>query len=141
MLRYYDANRDAFNSNPLHTVHNGLSGGSDVHLILIRNDDASVYYTDLVLQYISSKEDYGLHGSTGWGVKMISGGTEPLPVQWDAATDMTSIHLPDIGDASLGDTFTYHPVWVRFYCPGGSPAMLRESQKLRLYYNELQVTE
>ncbi len=33
-----------------------------------------------------------------------------------------SLKIPDIGSDEAADTSTYHPIWFRVYCPGGTEA-------------------
>lgn len=140
MLNIYDREHNLFNGNPLRTVHNGKPGGSDEKIICLRNDDATNYYTDLVVSYSNTlQNDYGSNGSTGWSVKFLYGSRQPTEEEWDAVSAGQSIAIPDIGTTLAADTYTYHPIWVRVYCPGNSPAQIREGQKVQIFYNEKKV--
>ena len=139
MLAFYDEDHNLFNTNPLRTVHNGRPGGPDEKLVLIRNDDATNYYTDLSVSYESTLDDYGPLGSSGWSVKFLSGSRQPTEQEWDSVTAYQAISLPDIGNNTVADTVTYHPFWVRVYCPGNSSAQIRESQVIRVFYDERKV--
>lgn len=140
MLAYYNEDYEVFNGNPLRTVHNGKPGGASEKLIFIRNDDSANYYTDLVASYINDlQDDYGSIGSTGWSVKILYGRRQPTEEEWDTVQNGQSIALPDIGSTLAADTYTFHPLWIRVYCPGAAPAQIREGQTLRVYFNEKKV--
>jgi hypothetical protein len=57
----------------------------------------------------------------------------------DTVSAGQAIVLPDIGSKLAADTYTYHPVWIRVYCPGNAPAQIREGQKIRTYFDENKV--
>lgn len=140
MLTYYDKDYNVFNGNPLRTVHNGFPGGSCEKLIFIRNEDPANYYTDIVVTYINSvADDYGSLGSTGWSVKFLYGSRPPTEEEWDSVKPGQSIAIPNIGNTLAADTYTYHPIWVRVYCPGQAPAQIREGQTIRIFFNEKKV--
>lgn len=137
MLAFYDEDFALFNGNPLRTVHNGKPGGADDKLLFIRNNDESNYYTDIVVSYENlNADDYGEVGSTGWAVKFLYGTRRPTEEEWDSVRGGQSIGIPDIGSSSAADTYTYHPIWVRVYCPGEAPAQIREGQTIRVWFNE-----
>lgn len=129
-LAFYDQDKILFNTNPLRTKHNGYVGGPEEKLIYIKNDDSMNYYTDLVLSYEGSYDTTGEFGTSGWSIKFLFGERRPTESEWSSVAPGTPIELPDIGDTYAADTYTYYPVWVRMYCPGGSPASIRTDQKL-----------
>jgi hypothetical protein len=140
MLAFYDEDYQVFNGEPLRTVHNGKSGGASAKLVFIRNDDPANYYTDLVVTYENNvQDDYGVLGSTGWSVKFLYGRRQPTEEEWDSVTVGQSIVLPNIGSTSAADTYTFHPIWIRVYCPGNAPAQIREGQSIRVYFDEKKV--
>lgn len=140
MLAFYDEDYQVFNGEPLRTVHNGKPGGASEKLVFIRNDDPANYYTDLVVTYENDvQDDYGVLGSTGWSVKFLYGRRQPTEEEWDSVTAGQSIVLPNIGSTSAADTYTFHPIWIRVYCPGNAPAQIREGQSIRVYFDEKKV--
>lgn len=140
MLAFHNQDYNLFNGDPLRTVHNGQPGGACEKLIFIRNDDSSNYYTDMVLSYENNiADDYGVLGSTGWSVKFLYGRRQPTEEEWDVVTADSAIRIPDIGNSLAADTSTFHPVWIRVYCPGGSPAQIREGQRIKLSFSEKKV--
>lgn len=139
-LAFYDDSKTLFGVSPLRTFHDGHLGGSQEKLIYLRNDDSAKYYTNITVHLeVDSYEDFGPFGTTGWGVKYIYGERRPTEAEWDEVRAGDAIAIPDIGDTSLADTFTYHPIWVRVYCPGGEPAQIRENQTIKVFYFERNV--
>lgn len=151
MLHLYDADMEGFGDldsgdtyeDPLRTRHDGHLGGADERIIHVRNQDPALYYTQvrLVPELIADYQDLGEFGLTGWGVKLMYGRRRPTDAEWDRVRSMDGIELPDIGSKEAADTFTNHPVWVRVFCPGGEPAQIRKSVRLRLSYRERLVGE
>ena len=134
-LAFYDDTKTLFSTDPLRTFHDGHLGGSQEHLIYIRNDDVAEYYTSLSVHLsVSSYEDLGPFGTTGWGVKFIYGERRPTEDEWDQVRAGDSITIPDIGSTALADTFTYHPIWVRVVCPGAESAQIRSNQTIKVLY-------
>lgn len=135
-LAFYDDTPVLF-STALRTFHDGHLGGSSETLVYIRNGDASKYYTNIVVSYEAPDPgDIGEFGDTGWGVKLAYGQRRPTEAEWDQVTPGESISIVDIGAFGAADTSTYHPVWIRVFCPGDSPAQLRAAQLVRVSYNE-----
>ena len=128
---------EASRQGPHRTFSDGRLGGAHEQVVYVRNDDAANYYTNIVVSYEQdSYDDYGEFGATGWGVKYIYGERRPTEAEWDAVSSGASLSLADIGDTTAADTTTYHPVWIRVYCPGGVAAHIRENQRLRISFYE-----
>lgn len=150
-LRFFDAEKEAYASLPIldteanrqgphRTFSDGRLGGAHEQIVYLRNDDPSTYYTDLVLSYEQDiYNDSGEFGDTGWGIKYLYGERRPTEAEWDEIRSGESLVLPDIGTTLAADTYTFHPIWVRVYCPGGQAAQLRENQRVRLSYYEKKV--
>lgn len=135
-LKFYNEEYEEI-TDPLRTVHNGKAGGAEYLKVLIKNDDPTVYYTNVIVTYSNDlNDDYGLEGTSGWSVKMIGGSLQPSEQEWDAVQSGESILLNDIGTASEADTSTYRIFWIRVYCPGSTSRCYREGQKIRVYYTE-----
>jgi len=136
-LAFYDDTQTLFGANPLRTVHDGFIGGVHEEKTYVRNADAAKYYDSVQLRlYTAPYADSGVLGNSGWSVKFLYGERRPTEAEWDLVTSGESLDLPDIGATGAADTTTYHPVWVRVYCPGNEPAQYRENQFMRLYYLE-----
>jgi hypothetical protein len=139
-LSFYDDTQTAFGTNSLRTVHNGHLGGSYESLTYLRNGDSGKYYKNITVHLVlDSYEDIGELGTSGWGVKFIYGERRPTEDEWDQVRSGTTIAIPDIGNTLAADTSTYHPIWVRVFCPGNEPAQIRETQTLRVYFFERNV--
>lgn len=140
MLAFYDSEYSLFNGEPLRSVHNGKAGGAWDTLIFLRNDDSANYYTNIILSYENSNyNDYGVRGDTGWGVKFLYGARQPTEAEWDSVSSGESLVIPDIGSTIAADTYTYHPIWVRVYCPGNTNAQIREGQLLKVSFSDFKV--
>lgn len=120
---------------PFRSYSDGRLGGAFEQLVYIRNDDVANYYTNLSVGYEENiYQDTGEFGETGWGVKYMYGERRPTEAEWDEVASGEPITLPDIGSTLAADTSTYHPIWIRVYCPGNTAAQLRENQLLRVSY-------
>jgi hypothetical protein len=134
-LAFYDSEQEVFGADPLRSFTDGHLGEVYEQIIYLRNDDPATYYTNLVLSYIVvAYDDLGEFGTTGWGIKFMYGQRRPTEAEWDLVRSGDPISLPDIGTTTLADISTFHPIWVRIVCPGGTAAQLRENQRLELTY-------
>jgi len=133
-LKFYDDGLVLYaTADVLKTTHNGHLGGSEEKLVYLRNNDVSKYYTNIVASVVvSNYDDMGQFGSTGWGIKLLYGNRQPTEAEWDTVLPNGLLELPDIGSTLLADTFTYHPIWVRVYCPGNTSAQRRLNQTIRI---------
>ena len=133
-LQIFNSNYESFEENPLRSFHNGHVGDSHDQLIFVRNQNPAKWFTNIRLQpvMIGGYKDLGEFGDTGFGCKLLFGRRPPTEEEWDFVMSNSAIYLPDIGSCEAADTFTNHPVWVRLYCPGGTPAQIRESMQLNL---------
>jgi hypothetical protein len=148
MLKIYNSELDLFDSlattgseysrqGPFRTFFDGRIGGAYEELVHIRNDDAGKYYTNIVASYArGSYADDGEYGNTGWSVKFLYGERRPTEGEWNEVKPGDSISLPDIGSTDAADTSTYHPIWIRVFCPGNAPAQIRENQSLVITFYE-----
>jgi hypothetical protein len=131
MLRFYDSSQQLYGSDPLRTVHDGQPGGAHEVLFYLRNDDVTTYYENVSVGYRSDEYDSsGEYASTGWGIKFMYGERRPTEAEWAQVASGSSVMINDIGSTVAADTFTYHPVWVRVYCPGQSRSQLRGNQNI-----------
>lgn len=124
-LAFYDADQVAFGANSMRSFHDGNLGGAHEQKIYVRNGDALKYYSSVVIKYTGS-----VATSNGWSVKFIKGERQPTEAEWDQVASGADLALDDIGNSSAADTSTYFPVWVRFYCPGGTSAAINVAQSL-----------
>lgn len=139
-LSFYDDTQTLFGVSPLRTFHDGHLGGSHEKLIYLRNADVAKYYTNITVHLsVDTYEDLGVLGTTGWGVKFVYGQRQPTEGEWDQVRAGDAIAIPDIGSTTLADTSTYHPIWVRVFCPGETAAQIRENQTVQVFYFERNV--
>jgi len=150
-LRFFNDDKEAYASlaivgteanrqGPHRTFSDGRLGGAHEQLVYLRNDNPSTYYTDLTLSYEQDiYNDSGEFGDTGWGIKYLYGERRPTEAEWDEIRSGEPLVLPDIGSTLAADTYTFHPIWMRVYCPGGQAAQLRENQRVRLSFYEKKV--
>lgn len=150
-LKFYDENKVVYGSQtpvgdedgrfgPERTNSDGRLGGPYERVVYIRNDDVSNYYTNIVLSYESTLyNDIGEFGDSGWGIKYMYGERRPTEAEWDEVRSGEPLVLPDIGTTLAADTYTYHPFWIRVYCPGDKAAQIRENQLLRVSYYDRKV--
>jgi hypothetical protein len=139
-LSFYDDTQTLFGLSPLRTFHDGHLGGSHEKLIYLRNADVAKYYTNITVHLsVDTYEDLGVLGTTGWGVKFVYGQRQPTEGEWDQVRAGDAIAIPDIGSTTLADTSTYHPIWVRVFCPGETAAQIRENQTVQVFYFERNV--
>jgi hypothetical protein len=150
-LRFFDAEQNAFDGLPILTTEanrqgparsfsDGRLGGAHEQLTYLRNEDVTTYYTDLVLSFEQSLyNDSGAFGDTGWSVKYLYGERRPTEAEWDEIKSGEPLMIPDVGSTIAADTSTYHPIWIRIYCPGNTAAQLRDNQRVRLSYYESKV--
>lgn len=145
-LQFFDENKDVYPGLPVlsledgrfgpsRTSFDGRLGGAQEKIVYVRNNDSSNYYTNLILSYESvAYDDSGELGSTGWGVKYLYGERRPTEAEWDEVRSGEPLAIPDIGTTLAADTYTFHPIWIRVYCPGGVAAQHRDNQRIKLSY-------
>jgi len=151
-IKIYASDKTVFGSLPLlsssedghfgpwRTHKDGRLGGAYEEVVYLRNDDPSTYYVNLVAAYESELyAQSGELGDGGWSIKYLYGERRPTEAEWDEVRSGEPLQLPNIGSTLAADTYTYHPVWIRVYYPGGTPAQIRERQRLRVSYHERKV--
>lgn len=133
MLSFYDKDLNPFSADPLRVSMDGRTGGNVDTKIHIRNSDVNLYYVAVkVLVEYDIGYDANLDSNSGWCVKLIYGDRQPTEKEWSEVPVDPVIFIPDIGNTSAADTFTYHPIWVRIVCPGAVPAQIREPHKIKV---------
>lgn len=131
MLSFYDEDQNLLDVDPLRLAFDGRLGGPQITKVYIRNNDAGRYYEYVrVRSESTNSDDFGPLGNTGWSIKLIFGEREPTEAEWAEVSEVAELQLPDIGDTTAADTFTYYPVWIRVFCPGNQSARIRRNSKL-----------
>jgi hypothetical protein len=132
-LFFYDEDQVLFGGSPLRTLVNGHTGGSYEKKFYIRNTDVTRWYSNVTLSVVTDVYDaLGESGTSGISIKFLYGETRPTEAEWDIVLSGEPLVLPDIGSNPLADTSTYHPIWIRVYVPGNTPADIIDSNTLRL---------
>ena len=135
-LALYDSEFNAYgDSDEFRTFHDGQLGGAYEKVFYLRNDDPAKYYVSVTVKVQELiYEDWGEFGDTGWSIKLMYGERRPTEAEWDLVRSAQAIAIPDIGSSAAADTSTYHPIWVRVYCPGGESAQLRDNLRVHVTY-------
>lgn len=121
-------------SSPISSVHHGRNGDTYEFELFVRADNSNDY-TLVQVTPISSGDDIGSGsnpGTTGWGVKLLVGASEPTETQWAQVDYGETIDLADIS----GDTNIYLPFWYRIESPRGESVQNKISIQLELTYTE-----
>jgi hypothetical protein len=124
-------------SLPYTTSHDGVLGEVTEDRLFVRSDTNLQWYSNVSVQAISLSSPSEVDGtSTGHGIKLSVGSTQPTEAEWEAIDFGNSVTIPNIGAAGAGDNSTYQPFWVRTECPAGAAASNRETNVLRISYTE-----
>lgn len=142
MLAFYDHEQNPLTTNPLKSFHNGYEGEAFENFFYLRNSDPATYYSGIIVTPKFRNpyyNDSGVSGNTGWSVKVMYGRSKPNREDWDTLEGGEEIYLPDIGTREAADTSTFHPVWFRVYCPGGTEAQIKKNIYFEISFKENQV--
>lgn len=115
-------------TKPFRITMNGLTGGCLVRQVFLRNDNPSLYYTDVSISIVDASEGDLYTLQDNWSWKLIYSIHEPTPEEWDQVAKNNSLSFASIGTTSLADTFSYFPIWIQCNVPAG----LREQNILDL---------
>ena len=140
MLEFFEKKDNNFLPlTELVTTHNGYTGGSSERVLYLKNDDAGLYYTHISVEVVFpvfEKAADDLYTNTGWSVKAKYGSEQPSEEEWNSINVNEAIQLPDIGGDDNADTTTYHPIWIRVYCPGYTDPTIKKDVSLKISYIE-----
>lgn len=118
---------------PIRNTFDGILGENVHTLLYVRNDDNSRYYENIKVQPISLVTPSQVDNvSTGHGMKLIAGSTQPTEAQWEATDYANQISLSDLGVSGSADTTSYLPFWCRIECPAGAAIDNLENTTLRV---------
>lgn len=137
-LVFFNKHMEAFNENPLRTFHDGHSGQVFEEKIYLKNLDKTRFYTSISMQpkFKTQYQDAGEYGNTGWSIKLMYGERRPTEEEWSEIPPVAAISIPDIGTVDRADTVRRHPIWVRIFCPGNTPAQIKENMYINLEFYE-----
>lgn len=145
LLLYRDAGSSTYvaytpGSTYIETTHDCELGETQELQLFLRNDDNSLYFTDISIRAESLTSLNDVIGvETGWGVKLYSGATQPTEAEWEIIDYGNSISMTDIGATSSPDTTTYLPLWFRIECPAGITPTIKENIALHVEYESASV--
>lgn len=117
-------------SNPIRSNHNGLKGEAIEQKLFIRNDDAALFYSDVVITPVALSTN--ILSGTSWLVKLYNGSEKPS--DWTVISSGVGIELDDIGSVSAGDT-NYKPFWLYIKAPQGTKATTIDDISLTIDYS------
>lgn len=129
-LYTYDSDTDTFVqhsknglfNNPAQTTHDGSNGEVVEKKLFLRNDDDTMYYTNLIMQPLPlTKTAVGDINFPEAFVtfKIIVQNEQPTENQWKAVQSGAAVTFSDIGSSAAGDT-AYKPFWVYVGIPAGT---------------------
>lgn len=120
------------------TAHNGRIGESVDVLLYLRNDEAGLYYNNIVVSTVdlSGEDDtLGVYG-TGRGFKLAAGSRQPTESEWDNVIAGDFIEMDDIGATEGSDTTTFFPFWMRVIVPGNVEIQTFDDVDLKIEASE-----
>ena len=133
-LTILDADKQIING-PLVTKHNGFTGGEDEVLIHLKNQHAEFYYHDVSLQVeMPDLVEGEIFSNSGWSIKLKYGSEQPTEKEWGDIIVNNTISIPDIGSTFAPDTDTYHPIWIRVFCPGHTTPNIKKDMNFVLMF-------
>lgn len=144
LFLYYKDENDQFvevtSSTSIDTVHDGQSGDVKTIQLYLRNDSATVWYSDIIISPVDTVEanPYGdiIYRETGWGIKLSEGAIEPSVGEWEDIEWGEQIEMPNIGNSSTGDNQTYYPFWYLITCPPNEDVKNKEDIFLKVKYTD-----
>lgn len=105
-------------TNPFAITFDGRIGGTKEVRLFVRNDNATVYYTDIELTLSDSDTNDHVDGSTaGFEWKLIAGDAQPTLNDWAHTDAGNEITLPDLGSSGTPNITSYLPFWVQIKVP------------------------
>lgn len=126
----YDQDNSQFNkvsknglqTAPVQTVHDGTNGETVEAKLYLRNDDDTLYYTDISLVPLPARKvrvndlNYPEAFIT---FKIIAQDGQPTVSEWLSVESGNTITFDDIGAEGLPD-ISYKPFWVQITIPAGT---------------------
>lgn len=109
----------AFTSlNPFRVTFHGRTGGSQDHLVFVRNDDILRSYKNIYIEAVDTIAPSYIDGTTeGYEWKLASKLTPLTFEEWRYIAPANRLSLPSIGSKTVSDIKTFLPVWVRVRIP------------------------
>jgi hypothetical protein len=108
--------------SPFTVTFDGRVGGFQDKCIYIRNDDITLWYSDIVLAGVDTDAGDSRTDGTreGWEWKLLEKDVAPVLLEWrDIAAGNALSLSSNIGSSSRADISTFLPVWVHVETPRG----------------------
>jgi len=113
------------------TTHNGYTGGSYEFKLYLQNDDSSKYYENVILSAIfPDLISNNILTESGWSIKIKQTEIQPTEFEWN------KVFINQNAVVSTLNTMNPIAYWVRVYCPGLTPAQIKNNISLKLRYIE-----
>lgn len=104
--------------NPFRVTFHGRTGGSQDHLIFVRNDDILRSYKDINIEAVDTVVPSYVDGTTsGYEWKLATKLTPLTFEEWVLIAPANTLSLPDIGSKTISDIKTFLPVWIHVKIP------------------------
>ena len=111
----------------------GVLGGSVDRKLFIRNDDLTLWFSDIQVQAYEDGTTLNVVTGPAWEIRLLEKDIAPSTEEWLAAAAGNQITLTsDIGTADRGDTSTYLSFWIRVTVPRDQEAQNITSVVLRI---------
>lgn len=122
---------------PFAITFDGRIGGYKETKLYVRNDDSSLYFSDISLG-LQDTTDLSITANTsnGFAWKLSAGDSKPTYNDWLNTPVSNSIELDDIGGPGSPDTSTYLPFWIFIQVPEGLDIQLFTDVKFVLTGNQ-----
>ena len=109
-------------TNPFRTTADGSIGGTFVQTLFLRNDNPSLYFTDVDVRIIDNSNGAIYTVSSSWSWKLIYAIHEPVPEEWNEIEKDNNLSFSSIGSTTKADTYNYYPIWIQWKIPSGIAA-------------------
>ena len=128
--------------NPFTVTFDGLLGGGVATCLYIRNDDTTLWYSDISVSVVDTGiEDLTNGSKAGYEWKLKQKDIPPTEDEWMAVVPSNSLSLSDnLGSTTMADTATYLSFWVRVAIPDDQLIKTIKTIRLRIQATEATVT-
>lgn len=122
-------------TNPVRHTFDGRTGGVIEKRYYVRNDNALVWYSGLILVDVEDSQGRNItDGTDGYAWKLKAGDTQPLNEEWAVLNEASGIIF-----SGLIGTTTYLPFWLRIEVPSNAQVESFDDVKIVLTCNEILV--
>ena len=126
-------NTDTGIAAPFTVSIDGKAGGFKTQRLYLRNDDATLTFTDISLVPVDTGSPSVVDGSqTGFSWKLLEEDTQPTEEAWDLIDDGNTIEFSDLGTILVTDIATYLPFWARIEIPRNTDVQAIASVELTI---------